>query len=156
MTELEEIEMEVLGFLYEARNTDKVFKETTIFDNFDKRISLVHLIKVYDLIVNMFYVDHVRDANFYKTEYFKINTIGEHRYLRLREMKSRKTWRELPKKYWLAVALFAYVFGLLSPIIVEWSKRKIWPESNQPDKKVEASPPILDSVMGSDTLKNPR
>jgi len=41
-----------------------------------------------------------------------------------------------PKRNWLLIAICAYVFGILSPLIVEYSKKRIWQESIQSGKTI--------------------
>lgn len=47
-----------------------------------------------------------------------------------KEFKDQK-WQNMPKKRWVLIAIIAYGFGIASPIIVQYSIKKIWPESSQ-------------------------
>src|SRR5258707_5092094 len=43
-----------------------------------------------------------------------------------RKIKWKESW---PKRNWLLIGVIGFVFGILGPIISEWCKRKLWPES---------------------------
>ncbi len=63
-----------------------------------------------------------------------------------------KKWKEVrrvswPQRNWPIVALITFIIGLLSPIVVEYCKRKILPESNQSGKTTQG---------GTDTLQSGR
>ena len=127
--------MEILGFLDKARRENQKCTESLVYTHFENHYSLVNVFNVYNSIEKLFYIDAIKT----KGAYIQINSAGINRYKRLHNMKRSEMWRELPKRYWLVIALIAYVFGLLSPLIVEWSRRKIWPESTQTSKPLPTS-----------------
>lgn len=69
-------------------------------------------------------------------------------YTRQHKLLRSENW---PKRNWKTVALIAYVSGLLSPLIVEYSIRKIWPEPTL-IKKENLAKPDTNRTPNNDTL----
>lgn len=56
-------------------------------------------------------------------------------YIKLHEEMKIKNSTNWQKRYWLIIAIFAFVMGsIVSPLSIEWIKHKIWPEPNQSNK----------------------